>query len=50
VGNTKAGRLIGCLVFVAITTGFWWENLRERNHLADPGIDRKTTLRWIFRK
>jgi len=32
-----------------VRTGFWWGNLRERNHLEDPGIDR-IILRWIFRK
>jgi hypothetical protein len=31
-------------------TGFWWGNLRERDHLGDPGIDRRIILRWIFRK
>jgi len=30
-------------------TGFWWENLRERDHLEDPGIDGRIILRWIFR-
>jgi len=20
-------------------TGFWWRNLRERDHLEDPGVD-----------
>ena len=29
---------------------FWWGNLRERDHLEDPGIDRRIILRWIFRK
>jgi hypothetical protein len=28
----------------------WWENLRERNHWGDPGIDGRILLRWIFRK
>ena len=31
-------------------TGFWWRNLRERDHLEDPGMDRRIILRWIFRK
>jgi hypothetical protein len=29
---------------------FWWGNLRERDHLEDPGLDEKIILRWIFRK
>jgi len=29
---------------------FWWENLRERNHLEDPGVIYRIILRWIFRK
>jgi hypothetical protein len=36
VGNTKNGRLFGCLVFVVITAGFWWGKLMERNHLGRP--------------
>ena len=31
-------------------TGFWWGNLRERDHLGDPGVDERIILRWIFRK
>jgi len=30
--------------------GFWWENLGERDHLKDPGVDGRITLREIFRK
>jgi hypothetical protein len=31
-------------------TVFWWGNLRERDHLEEPGVDERITLRWIFRK
>jgi len=31
-------------------TGFWWGNLRERDHLADLDVDGMKILRWIFRK
>ena len=27
--------------------GFWWGNLRERDHLGDPGVDGRIILRWI---
>jgi hypothetical protein len=30
--------------------GFWWGNLRERDHCGDPGVDGRIILRWIFRK
>ena len=34
----------------AAYAGFWCGNLRERNHLEDPGVDgRRITLRRIFR-
>jgi len=29
--------------------GFLWENLRERDHWRNPGVDGRITLRWIFR-
>ena len=31
-------------------TGFRWGNLRERDHLEEPGIDGRIILRWIFMK
>jgi hypothetical protein len=31
-------------------TGFWWENLRERDYCGEPGVDERIVLRRIFRK
>ena len=33
-----------------IYAGFWWESLKERDHLEDPSVDGRIILRWIFRK
>jgi len=30
--------------------GFWWGNLREKDHLGDPGVDGRVILRRIFTK
>ena len=32
-----------------VCTGFWWGNLRERDHWGDPDVDGRIILRWIFR-
>jgi len=31
-------------------TGFWWENLKERDRLGFPGLGGRIILKWIFRK
>jgi hypothetical protein len=31
-------------------TGFYLGNLRERDHLGDPGVDGRIILRWFFKK
>jgi hypothetical protein len=31
-------------------TRFWWENIRKRDHLGDPGVDGRIILKWIFWK
>jgi len=28
-------------------TWFWWGNVRERDHLGDPGVDGRKILRWV---
>jgi hypothetical protein len=33
-----------------VCTGFWWENMRERDHWGDPDIDGRIVLRRIFTK
>jgi hypothetical protein len=33
-----------------VHTGFWWGNVKERDHLEDQGVDRRVILKWIFRK
>jgi hypothetical protein len=35
---------------VLYTSPNWLENLRERSHLEDTGVDGMIILRWIFRK
>jgi len=41
---------VACMGRVKVYTGFWWGNMRERDHLEDPGIEGRIILRWIFRK
>jgi hypothetical protein len=33
-----------------VHTGFWWGDPREGDHLGDPGLDGRITLKWIFKK
>jgi hypothetical protein len=30
--------------------GYWWRNLREREHFEGPGVDGRIILRLVFRK
>jgi hypothetical protein len=50
--NSRRMRWVGHVDRVGrgeVHTGFWWRNLREGDHLEDPGIDGRVMLRWIFR-
>jgi hypothetical protein len=31
-------------------TGFWWGNMKKRDHLEELGINGRILLRWIFKK
>jgi hypothetical protein len=33
-----------------VHTEFWWRNLRERDHMEDPGESGRVILRWNIRK
>jgi hypothetical protein len=30
--------------------GCRWENLRETDHVEDPGVGRRIIIKWIFKK
>jgi len=33
-----------------VSTRFWWEDMGERDHLEDTGVDGRITLKWIFKE
>jgi len=33
-----------------VHAGFWWINLKEKDHIEDTCVDGRIILRWIFRK
>jgi hypothetical protein len=33
-----------------VCSGFWWGNLKERDHVGDTGVDERIILRWVYRK
>ena len=33
-----------------VRTSFWWEDMREIDHLEDTGVDGRITFKWFFKK
>ena len=33
-----------------VHTGFWWDNLQDRDHFEDQGVEGRVILKWIFKK
>jgi len=33
-----------------VQAGFWWQDLRKRDHLEELGVEGKAILKWIFKK
>jgi hypothetical protein len=41
---------VACIGRGEVYRGFWWGNLREREHLGDQGVDGRILLRRMFRR
>ena len=31
-------------------SGFWWDNLKERDHIEDLGVGGRVVLKWILKR
>jgi len=49
MGKNEVGGHIARIGRGEVLKGFWCGNLRERNHLEDPDVDGRKTIRRIFK-
>jgi hypothetical protein len=51
-GQTKKNEMGGaCGTYGGeVHIGFWWGNLKEKDHLKDLGVDGRLIRKWIFKK
>ena len=33
-----------------VHTGFWWGDLRERDHMEDLSLDGRVILKWVLKE
>jgi hypothetical protein len=50
IEKNEMGRPVACMGKREVHTGVWWGDLREGDHLGDPGIDGRIILKWLFKK
>jgi hypothetical protein len=47
------GQLYYCciiIIIIVVYTGFWWEDLMEKDHLEYLDVEERIILNWIFKK
>jgi hypothetical protein len=48
--NYMGGACSTCGKIGDLHKGFWWEDMRERCHMEDLGVDGRIILKWTFKK
>ena len=46
--SPRAFQFRSVIMYFQVSTGFWKENLREKDHLGDIGVDGRIILRWTL--
>ena len=50
INTTEMTQYIYIYIYIHTHAGFWWGNLRLKEHWVDPGVDGRIILIWIIRK